>query len=139
MKGSKTHKYLLDVKFELVKKSFRFRNFTEHFGCWIYCYPIPAQKSLFERPRLKKSKLQAQISLFERPVLMYSWSDLASSRTVWDNFFWSLTMFVFERSKTLYFCVRIEFFSKTVSITFATDFCGTCPQKKKWITNSTLF
>ena len=124
---------MLDVKFELVKKSFRFRNFTEHFGCWISCYPIPAQKSLFERPRLKKSKLQAQISLFERPVLMYSWSDLASSRTVWDNFFWSLTMFVFERSKTLYFCVRIEFFSKTVFIAFATDFYGTYPhtQKKK--------
>ena len=62
---------------------------------------------------------------------MYSWSDLASSRTVWDNFFWSLTMFVFERSKTLYFCVRVDFFSKTVSITFATHFCGTCPHTKK--------
>ena len=84
-----------------------------------------------QKSTTQKSKILAQKSFFERPVLMYSWSDLASSRTVWDNFFWSLTMFVFERSKTLYFCVRIEFFSKTVSITFATDFCWTCPQKQK--------
>ena len=82
-------------------------------------------------PTTQKSKILAQKSFFERPVLMYLWSDLASSRTVWDNFFWSLTMFVFERSKTLYFWVRVEFFSKTVSITFATHFCGTCPHTKK--------
>ena len=101
---------MLDVKFDLVKKSLSLSQLH-----WT----------------TQKSKILAQKSFFERPVLMYSWSDLASSRTVWDNFFWSLTMFVFERSKTLYFCVRVEFFSKTVSITFATHFCGTCPHTQK--------
>ena len=82
---------MLDVKFELVQKSLSLSQLH-----WT----------------TQKSKILAQKSFFERPVLMYSWSDLASSRTVWDNFFWSLTMFVFERSKTLYFCVRVEFFQK---------------------------
>ena len=101
---------MLDVKFDLVQKSLSLSQLH-----WT----------------TQKSKILAQKSFFERPVLMYSWSDLASSRTVWDNFFWSLTMFVFERSKTLYFWVRVGFFSKTVSITFATHFCGTCPHTKK--------
>ena len=101
---------MLDVKVDLVKKSLSLLQLH-----WT----------------TQKSKILAQKSFFERQVLMYSWSDLASSRTVWDNFFWLLTMFVFERSKTLYFCVRVEFFSKTVSITFATHFCGTCPHTKK--------
>ena len=111
---------MLDVKFELVQKSLSLSQLH-----WT----------------TQKSKILAQKSFFERPVLMYSWSDLASSRTVWDNFFWSLTMFVFERSKTLYFCVRVEFFSKTVSITFATHFCGTCPhtQKKNELSTQSCF
>ena len=109
---------MLDVKFELVQKSLSLSQLH-----WT----------------TQKSKILAQKSFFERPVLMYSWSDLASSRTVWDNFFWSLTMFVFERSKTLYFWVRVEFFSKTVSITFATHFCGTCPQKKKELSTQRCF
>ena len=101
---------MLDVKLDLVKKSLSLSQLH-----WT----------------TQKSKILSQKSFFERPVLMYSWSDLASSRTVWDNFFWSLTMFVFERSKTLYFCVRVEFFSKIVSITFARIFAELVHTQKK--------
>ena len=104
---------MLDVKFDLVKKSLSLSKL--HWTLWlsdILLYHPGRRDGMTVSPTTQKSKILAQKSFFERPVLMYSWSDLASSRTVWDNFFWSLTMFVFERSKTLYFCVRVEFFQK---------------------------
>ena len=55
-----------------------------------------------------------------------------------DKVFWSLTPFLFEGSKNTSLLFHNWIFSKTVSITFATDFCETCPRKKYWITNSTL-
>ena len=92
-------------------------------------------------PTTQKSKLMTQKSfLWETSFdVLMEWILHHHARSVEETkFFGQWQCSFLKEAKILHFCLTIEFFSKIVSNKFATVFCGACPQKKDWTTNSTL-
>ena len=141
MKGSKTHKYLLDVKFDLVKKSLSLSKL--HWTLWLLDILLshPGSKKSFWKTQAQKVKTPGSNKSFWKTsfdVLM-EWSCIIT-HGVRQLFLVTNHVRFWKKQNALLLCQNWIFFKNSVY-----HICNgflrklSTEKKKKWIINSTLF